>query len=570
MDKIKAEKIASFIEKGDLSCKEIAGVIGVSEREVVKEVLRIRPPGSSPLSDKSKKEIVTLRDKAWSTANIAYQTGLTYNQVKHFLSKSGIRLTEDQVRQINRVSPENEEKILSMRRSGVEIKEISRMLSLTLSSVKWVCQKSSVRTQSARTPEVQAQWDLLKREDLGAKALEMKAAGHKVKAISEALGVGYQVLSRFFEIKGARLAAEQRSLNCKRPSSYSWKDIEAALHKHGMSLAEEPTGSLSSRFLNVRCRCGDTFSGKVYDFLYGKYNSCGCIRSQPQIDLTALVSSWGIRTEKNNRKILNGLELDIYLPDLKIAIEYCGLFWHGEKLKGVVARTRHLHKLKLCEAAGVRLITIFADEWLCRRNAVEGYPRAILKVQSKKIGARKLSLVKGDLPAVRDFQEENHIQGHSGSDAYSLRDESGKILSSATFLFVNGEWQLVRYCTATDTQVLGGFQRLLKAFIEDHKPEKIVTFSDRRWSVGDTYLRNGFVLDAEIKPSYWYFIRKDDTERLHKSGFRKEKIEKKLGPLLPGETEWEAMQRFGYDRIWDCGLKRWVLTLPLDTSSNIP
>ena len=35
--------------------------------------------------------------------------------------------------------------------------------------------------------------------------------------------------------------------------------------------------------------------------------------------------------------------------------------------------------------------------------------------------------------------------------------------------------------------------------------------------------------------------------------------EKKLGPLLPGETEYQAMVRFGYDRIWDCGKKKWEL-----------
>lgn len=353
---------------------------------------------------------------------------------------------------------------------------------------------------------------------------------------------------------------------------HSWGNLTRALLDLKMSIEEEsrPDSDPMLEYVNVKCFCGHVFKTRSYDVMGGRRKSCGCLKSFPQKELFELVKSYGQNAIWNDWSVLGDLELDIYLPDLKIGIEYCGLFWHGEKLKGTSARHRHLDKLKLCEAAGVRLITIFADEWLCRRNAVEGYLRAILKVQSKKIGARKLTLVKGDLPAVRDFQEANHIQGHSGSDAYSLRDENGKILSSATFLFVNREWQLVRYCTATDTQVLGGFQRLLKAFIEDHKPEKIVTFSDRRWSVGDTYLRNGFILDAEIKPSYWYFIRKDDTERLHKSGFRKEKIEKKLGPLFPGETEWEAMQRFGYDRIWDCGLRRWVLTLPLTTPPTSP
>lgn len=66
----------------------------------------------------------------------------------------------------------------------------------------------------------------------------------------------------------------------------------------------------------------------------------------------------------------------------------------------------------------------------------------------------------------------------------------------------------------------------------------------------------GFSLTHHDDPNYWY--TEDFYNRRHRWGFRKSELEKKFGPLLEGETEWAAMQRFGYDRVWDCGTSVWV------------
>lgn len=68
---------------------------------------------------------------------------------------------------------------------------------------------------------------------------------------------------------------------------------------------------------------------------------------------------------EKDRKILKGLELDFYLPDLKIAIELDGLYWHSIKFKDP---KYHLNKTEQCEAQGIQLIHIFEDEWVNKKR----------------------------------------------------------------------------------------------------------------------------------------------------------------------------------------------------------
>lgn len=111
---------------------------------------------------------------------------------------------------------------------------------------------------------------------------------------------------------------------------------------------------------------------------------------------------------------------------------------------------------------------------------------------------------------------------------------------------------LKRYCVSA--RVVGGFSKLLKYVVSNVHPQSVYTFSDNRWFDGNMYKSCGFTLEKELPPDYWYF--KGESRRWHKSHYRKSKIE----GILPEETEWQAMQRLKYDRIWDCGKKKWVLT----------
>lgn len=67
-----------------------------------------------------------------------------------------------------------------------------------------------------------------------------------------------------------------------------------------------------------------------------------------------------------NSKIPNSsLELDFYLPDEKLAIEFNGNYWHSTRFKD---KNYHLRKTQLCQDLGINLIHIFEFEWLSSKE----------------------------------------------------------------------------------------------------------------------------------------------------------------------------------------------------------
>ena len=58
--------------------------------------------------------------------------------------------------------------------------------------------------------------------------------------------------------------------------------------------------------------------------------------------------------ERNNRSILNGKEIDIYVASLKLGIEYNGVRWHSEQFGK--DKNYHIDKLNKCNEQGINLI----------------------------------------------------------------------------------------------------------------------------------------------------------------------------------------------------------------------
>jgi len=72
----------------------------------------------------------------------------------------------------------------------------------------------------------------------------------------------------------------------------------------------------------------------------------------------------------NDRKAISPLELDIFIPSKKLAIEICGLFWHSENA-GNKTRFYHYQKYYQCINKNINLITVFSDDWIYSKKFVE-------------------------------------------------------------------------------------------------------------------------------------------------------------------------------------------------------
>jgi hypothetical protein len=130
-----------------------------------------------------------------------------------------------------------------------------------------------------------------------------------------------------------------------------------------------------------------------------------------------------------------------------------------------------------------------------------------------------------------------------------------------------GSFELYRFCSLLDTNVVGAFSKLLKHFVRVEIPKYILTYADVRWSGMDhlhsVYAACGFNYVELTKPNYWYFKKGDYNNRHHRFSYRRSvllKIAEQAGLIVSdGSTEWQIAQLLGMDRIWDCGSMKFQL-----------
>lgn len=262
----------------------------------------------------------------------------------------------------------------------------------------------------------------------------------------------------------------------------------------------------------------------------------------------------------NNRNTLpSGLELDVYIPSKKLAIEFNGLYWHSE-LSGK-SKSYHLLKTNECEELGIHLIHIFEDEWKNKRDIVKA--KILSKFnKEKRIGARELTIKKIPSADKNKFLIDNHIQGKDNSSIHYGAFYNQELVSVITFMKPRralgnrttevGVFELVRF--ATSKPIVGILQKFIKAFKMDHSPTKLFSYADRRFtnSKNNIYNSVGFSWVSNTSPNYWYF-KVGQCERKHRFSYRKSEAVRVFSPHDTSKTEWEIMKENGYNRIWDCG-----------------
>ena len=267
---------------------------------------------------------------------------------------------------------------------------------------------------------------------------------------------------------------------------------------------------------------------------------------------------------QSDRKLINPFELDMVFPEQKIAIEYCGLYWHSE-LSLDKNRAYHFNKMNLTNEKGYQLITIFSDEWKLKPEIVKSRLRNIFKKTSTRYFARKMIIKEVSQKESKIFLNQHHIQGHGTAkiNAGLFDPKTNNLVALMTFSngraalnskFVYGEFELVRFVTDGST-VVGGASRLLKYFIKTYNPSKIISYADLRWSEGNLYKTIGFAELSKPIIGYWYVEKYE--KRAHRFNFTKQTLVNEGAD--PNMTEWEIMQELGYDRIWDCGHQKYIM-----------
>lgn len=288
------------------------------------------------------------------------------------------------------------------------------------------------------------------------------------------------------------------------------------------------------------------------------------------------------QVDRRNRQLLKPKEVDIYLPENKLAVEYCGMYWHSHGDADEEQRDRHKHyeKFKACAAAGVRLITIYESEWQERAHVIRRLLRSAVGRGRGKVFARKCALRRVEPSQAAAFFEKYHVQGGAGTGTHYGLFWADKLVACMRFTFGGTErglaaksrvWSLSRY--ATRVAVVGGASRLLKAFLADYPGQPVKSFSDNRYFSGGVYEKLGFALEDETPPDYKVWSPK--TGLATKAQYQRKWIPRRLeehgvpdafDPEADPRTEADMTYLMGARRIYDCGKKRWVLQLASNVS----
>lgn len=251
-----------------------------------------------------------------------------------------------------------------------------------------------------------------------------------------------------------------------------------------------------------------------------------------------------------------GLELDILCHSKKIAIEFDGLRWHADE-RG----KKLLDKTNLCEEKGYQLIHIFEDEWYGKQLIVRDRLKHIFGYSENKVGARKCIVKQISSQFEREFYNRTHIQGYVASSYCFGLFYNDKLVAAMSFkkprFNKKYEWELLRYSCERGYNVIGGAGKLLNHFRKTISNKPMISYADRRWSVGRLYTTLGFKKESITKPSYFYF--NDRYTRYSRVKFQKNKLNKLLDTFDSNLSESKNMKNNGYFKIYDCGTIAFVL-----------
>lgn len=343
--------------------------------------------------------------------------------------------------------------------------------------------------------------------------------------------------------------------------------IEKAKIVHGDKYEYSKTvyGSSNKDSLIITCKDHGDFNQRAFDHLQG----CGCPNcnnyGKLEQELRDYIESLGIITTKD-RTVLEGKEIDIFIPEYNIGFEFNGLFWHSEK-RAKDPINAHSNKTNLAKNKDIRLIHIYEDDWIIKKDIVKSIIRNSLGLENTKVYARNCSISFIEHRLASDFMDKNHILGAAKGVNTSLAlIYENKIVSVMQFSksashrgkSSEHEYELIRF--ANSIKVIGGASKLFSHFVKNYSPKIVTSYSDKDMFDGGVYKILGFNHISDVPPDYKII---DGNIRRHKSNFRKSELAKRFPEKYnPDLTERENCWNMGLYRIYNSGLKKWVWNSP--------
>lgn len=286
---------------------------------------------------------------------------------------------------------------------------------------------------------------------------------------------------------------------------------------------------------------------------------CAKTSSRAELELRNFVKTLTNCEVTKDRKQLYPKEIDIYVAEKKLGVEYHGLYHHSGE------NTNHRKKYEMCEEKGIRLIQLFEDEWSNKRPVIEDLIRAALGCR-ETIYARNTEFCEISTEESRVFFNRYHVNGAAGATyKFGLRMKGGMLVAAISFSkprFNNTEsLEILRY--ATSMNIIGGFEKLFSSAVKILNPESIVTYADLRFGRGTTYIRAGFKQCGITEPDYWWWKKGSDRISRYQVQRHKLKNDARFSKFYAEDlTEKQICEAAGYVKVLGVGHKKFTWRNP--------
>jgi hypothetical protein len=185
-----------------------------------------------------------------------------------------------------------------------------------------------------------------------------------------------------------------------------------------------------------------------------------------ELEIGDYVSFLGFDIIRCDRNCLQGFELDIYIPNQNLAIEFNGLYYHHSD------ENKHSDKMLAAQNKNILLLNFYEDEWYNSQDKVKSIINYHLKI-SNNLKIEHITTI--DENTAKSFYEENYIKSYFPSVHYAAFSNN-KIIALLS-VTENG---VVNYVTKLNCNPIDGLQIMIN-HIKQHY-SKLYAILDLRFN----------------------------------------------------------------------------------------
>jgi hypothetical protein len=246
-------------------------------------------------------------------------------------------------------------------------------------------------------------------------------------------------------------------------------------------------------------------------------------------------------------------EIDIYLPEKNIGIEFNGVYYHQD------LKTKHFDKFLSAKGLGIKLIQITDYDWINNNQIIKKRLRYILGTIKYSIGARKCVIKEIDTKIKNLFLNKYHLQGEDKSSIKLGAFYKNRLVGVMTFskprFNTNFAVELSRFCIISGFKFPGLANKLFSYYINNFNPASIISYSKNDYGYGMLYKSLGFTFSHYSNPNFLWIKHKQVLSRYQT---QKHLLKNILRNFDDSKSAVCNMYDNGFMRYFDSGNSVWV------------